>query len=218
MNTPDNTSLQASIDELVPKLPVAIRRFFTQGKVEMVTQELMAKFGLHIDQAAVLQREIIMMLLGINAPATLPATLAQEALLGDQAVGEIIEALNQRIFEPLRREMEGSVHMSADPVRSAPFVPRTAPPPINLPGAPKPEQLLEDHEEPHIEVPRPSMPIALPPMMPRPAAQFAPPLAPQPMTPAMPQAATTLTAPMPAPRTIVKEYASDPYHEPIEEK
>lgn len=61
-------------------------------------------------------------------------------------------------------------------------------------------RLLEDHEEPHIEFKKITPPANLPGVV-------------QPLVPTVPK-----PIPPPTPKPIIKEYSSDPYREPIDEK
>lgn len=113
------------------------------------------------------------------------------------------------------------------PAPSPPPMPRAMPePPANLPGAmpplaekpaePKPlaaalkaagVPLLEDREEPHIELrPQAPMPVSPPKIVPTPIAIAPAPVAPPRAVPAAPVV------------PLAKDYATDPYREPIDEQ
>ncbi len=86
-------------------LPPPIRNYLTQGKYTAVARNLTAKYGLRIDQAGVLEREIMLLLMGIETPDEFAASLKSDARLTDDVVRTIMSDANQQIFVPLREEM-----------------------------------------------------------------------------------------------------------------
>lgn len=274
--TPEPT-FEDSLKEVMQTLPPVIRAYLMQGKYTAVAKTLMAKYGLRIDQGGVLEREIMLLLIGVEDPNEFVTTLSEEAGLSQQVINGISQDVNEQIFMPLRAEEMKSGMAAAQPAPSAapvaaeqpqkyfhlenkiapPVRPAAATPaprpqasPAPLPRAPQsggtlgdvvrsilPPQkplessaLLEDHEEPHIEINKIPTPIA--PMPPKPATpQFvsarpsmplgegapanlpgvpaSPPAAPPPFTPPAPA--------KPAAPAPVTSYAADPYREPIDE-
>lgn len=223
MDTSFDPTLESDIKELLKEVPPPIRAFFASGKVETVAKNLMQKNKLHIDQGAVVEREIILLLLGLKDPAEFVKILSEEAKLDAQTVNSIVQDINAQIFIPLREEEMKSGGTKTPPAPGLPkLIPaqkpgstpqshfhlqnKIAPPsPPAPPTPPKPTEgrkLLEDHEEPHIEFKK----APTPPPQNLPGAIHHPPLpAPKPILPTVP----------PAP---IKSYSSDPYREPIDEK
>ena len=208
MNIPFDSTLESDIKELLKEVPPPIRAFFASGKVETIAKNLMQKNKLHIDQGAVVEREIILLLLGLKDPAEFTKALAEEAKLDQQTVNGIVQDINTQIFIPLREEEMKSGEMKTSPAIGIPQVRKPAAPsgmpsshfhlqdkiapplrPIQQPrpASPAPpvpmngRKLLEDHEEPHIEFK---------------GAIYHPPI-PKPIVPITP-------------------YSSDPYREPLE--
>ncbi len=278
---PPELSYEDSLKQVMQTLPPVVRAYIVQGKYTRVAKGLMSKYGLRIDQGGILERELMLLLMGIETPAEFMQALAEELKLSPQVVASIAQDVNTQIFMPLRAEemksgalvpgavaqrapevrkpegrpgkyfhLENKIPTAASSTGSTPPVVRPAPPTLTIarPVMPMPEhiaplppkmvlprsvalpahsqmdasKLLEDHEEPHIElnkipaqppVPRaPSAPIA-------PAVPSAPRFAPPPNLPgAMPPIAPTppLT-PRPVASTPVKLYSADPYREPIDE-
>lgn len=98
-------SLDESIKEVMQTLPPPIRNYLAQGKYTTVAKGLMVKYRLHIDQTAIVEREIMLLLMGIEDPAEFAKTLAEEAKLDQQTVNSIVQDVNAQIFVPLRDEM-----------------------------------------------------------------------------------------------------------------
>jgi hypothetical protein len=161
-------------------LPPVIRAYVAGGKYTVVAQKLMAKYSLRIDQAGVLERELMLLLMGIDTPDELTEALKSDAKLEQQTINNIVRDLNDEVFVPLRRVEETigfgtkpgevkSVAPAQPPEKKFPpitprpsgslgdtlraILPTPAPSPKALEGVASPEAdtLLEDHEEPHIE-------------------------------------------------------------------
>ena len=256
-------TLDESIKQVMKSLPPVIRNYLAQGKYTAVAKGMMAKYGLRIDQGGVLEREIMLLLMGIENPDEFTKALAEEAKLDQKTIDSIVQDVNAQIFIPLRKEEEEQSKKPAVPVvpskpvapaspaapksaapnqsgsyfhlenripvTPAPALPKPVMPPAPRPavassvGGPRPssniaplppkfmsprpsvggnQKLLEDHEEPHIDIrdkvqgvrsslpPPPNLPGALPPLKPSTL----------PLTPS------------------AKPYSGDPYREPIDEK
>ena len=125
MDTPQPIpSFDESVAQVMQTLPPPIRNYLTQGKYTAVAQSLMAKYGLRIDQGGVLEREIMLLLMGIDNPDEFTKSLTEEAKLDQQTINSISKDVNEQIFVPLRAEMMKS---GGENIPSAPPKPR----PIN---------------------------------------------------------------------------------------
>src|SRR3989338_11640544 len=105
MNTTVDSALENYIKELMKEVPPMIRAVFASGRVEVVAKSLMQKYKLHIDQGAIVEREIILLLLGLKGPDEFTKTIAEEGRLDQTTVNGVVQDLNQKIFVPLREEM-----------------------------------------------------------------------------------------------------------------
>lgn len=176
MNTPFDPTLESDIKELMKEVPPQVKAVFVSGKIETVAKNLMQKYKFHIDQGAVVEREIILLLLGLKNPNEFIKTLAEEAKLDQQIINNVVRDVNEQIFVPLREEMK-----KAPPAPAVPKPPMPVPPQarqqsdlrsvlasITVPRdgrltslnpapsiQPPASRLLEDHEEPHIEFQKP---------------------------------------------------------------
>lgn len=119
MNTPFDPTLESDIKELMKEVPAPIRAVFASGKVETVAKNLMQKNQLHIDQGAVMEREIILLLLGLKSPDEFTKALTEEANLNQQTINSISKDVNDQIFVPLREEMRKGGVKVEQPVRTA---------------------------------------------------------------------------------------------------
>ncbi|MBU6321462.1 hypothetical protein KGO04_02895, partial [Patescibacteria group bacterium] len=185
--TSSDQALEASIKEIMPTLPPTVRAYLGSGKYSQVAQGLMRQYGLHVDQGGVLERELMLLIMGLSTPAEFVEHLQNEAYIPADVTRAITDAVNQQVFIPMRDEMRGAAGQgggapmaAAEPVgsaRSAPVAqavaaqPRVVPPP------------------PSYGSPRPAAPVAHPPAV---GAGIALP----PVPPAAPQGAP---APLPVP-------------------
>jgi hypothetical protein len=251
-------SLDESVRQVMQTLPPVIREYLAKGKYTLVAKNLMSKYSLRIDQGGILERELMLLIMGIESPEEFVEALGDEAKIAPEAVGNIVQDINSQIFIPLQDEekkaatalrvpeprkpipppnpavVPGAPRIFAPPPQSPmypgqsipeptitfkrpisqstqPSVPTSRPPAPEqkitptAPATTNPSQLLEDHEEPHIDIseihaPQGSLartsevPPNLPGTMP-----------PQQVMPTQPK------APLPS-----QSYSVDPYREPLE--
>lgn len=245
-NQPEPT-LEESVKQVMQTLPPPIRDYLSRGKYTPVAKELMAKYGLRIDQGGILERGMMLLLMGIEDPAEFSKALIEEAKLDQQTVNGIMQDVNTEIFIPLRDEMRKEPMVAPkSPVAPAVFAPAAskpivASPATSAPQAPLPRVLvpvtparkpaLRDVLESVMKAPlAPAAPI-LPTPASTPAAPSAPPqravpLENLPSAPRAPQATPIAPAPesrtqppkQSAPAAPAKPYFVDPYREPLDEK
>ena len=241
-------------------LPLIIRSYIAQEKYTSVTRSLMMKYRLRTEQGGVLERGIMLLLMGVESPDEFTQTLADEARLDQQTIDNIIQDVNDQMFVPLREQMRNAGNtapQSARPAaaippranvvnasvpnyakqsdlaktlshvaprapiqtanstpkfahqenRIAPLPPKfgTARPILTAPPMPTSgEKLLENHEEPHIDIRDKVQVRTAPPPANLPGAMTSPVMStPRPVTP-------------PAP--VRPPYSSDPYREQIDGK
>lgn len=219
-------TVEESIQQVMQTLPPVIREYLAQEKYTPIARAIMAKYSMRIDQGGVLEREIMLLLMGVDDPSEFTRALSEEARLDQETVASIVQDVNTQIFGPLRQEEEKQSRQalvqqnkkpqSKMPIYTGPVAP--LPPKAMMPSstlgdvvrqvtAPK---LLEDHEESHIEInkisqaPRPDveagmLPGAMPPV---PAPTLPKSIPPAPFVPKPP---------------IITEYSTDPYREPIDD-
>jgi hypothetical protein len=250
-------TFEEGLKEVMQSLPPFIREYLAQGKYTPVAQSLMGKYKLRIDQGGVLERELLMLLMGIENPTEFVSALTNEAGIPQEMVNGIVQDINDQVFVPLRRQEE--MQSKRPPIQSVlapkplspapkPVAPMPAhmaplPPKIAMPKsgslgdivrriAPPSQldssKLLEDHEEPHIELkaPAPSAPAMQspqikpqPPMPTTPASMPTPSVPPAPVTsrPPAPPIRPLPPKPIPPPPPITS-YGVDPYREPLDDE
>ncbi|MHB8710239.1 MAG: hypothetical protein ACYC6X_01640 [Minisyncoccota bacterium] len=217
-NQPELT-FDESVAQVMQTLPPPIREYLAQGRYSIVTKNLMFKYQLRIDQGGVLEREIMLLIMGVENPTEFTQALVEEAKLDQKAVDGIVRDVNDQIFIPLQKEIRSAGSETQEKKFAAP----SAAPRHLINKIQKPilgEKLLEDHEEPHIEfnkAPVPLTPRAVPtPSLPRLVIPVSPP--PPPPSKIVPPVPPPSTPPSPRPAPPARPYASDPYREPLDEK
>lgn len=172
MNPEPTLTLEESFKQVMKTLPPPIRQYLQQGKHSNVANSLTTKYGLHIDQGGTLEREITLLLMGIESPDDFTQTLATEARLDQKIINGIVQDVNEQIFMPLREEMRKGAATSASPAPqprpSIQHPPLQRPPVAQIGGVPRP---------PAPQQPRPQN---VAPMAPRPANVVPPPNAAEP--------------------------------------
>lgn len=139
----DNQSeptLEESIKQVMQTLPPAIHEYLSQGKYEPIVQNLAAKYSLHVDQAGTLERETMLLLMGIETPSEFMQTLTNEAQLNQSIVNNIAQDINQLIFIPLRQQEEGGAS-AVPPVAASSAALASAPVPVPPPFPSRPVML-----------------------------------------------------------------------------
>src|SRR6185369_9329718 len=171
--------LKEDMKQVMATLPPLIRKYLSEGRYTPVAQNLMAKYRLRIDQGSVLERELMLLLMGIEDPSGFIQALTSEANLDQQTVNSVIKDINDQVFVPLRKEEEAMTKAAAQPAGkpvpppapkpAAPLPPHVAPLPPKMampksgslgdivrriapPASIDASKLLEDHEEPHIDL------------------------------------------------------------------
>ena len=117
-----------SVAQVMQTLPPPIRNYLGQGKYTLVAKNLMTKYNLRIDQGGVLEREIMLLLMGIETPDEFIQALVEEAKLEQQTVTGIVQDINTQIFVPLREEEMKSGGMKTEPAV------QQSPRPTEVPG------------------------------------------------------------------------------------
>jgi len=105
MDTPQPTSdFDESVAQVMRNLPPVVRNYLSQGKYTVVAKALISKYALRIDQGGVLEKEMMLLLMGIENPDEFTQALIEEAHLSQNIVSSIVQDVNIQIFVPLRDE------------------------------------------------------------------------------------------------------------------
>lgn len=172
MDQQQQTTSDQDLSIVVSQLPSHIQEFFASGRIDAIARDLTQKYRLHIDQGTIMEREIIMLLLGLRSPDEFTKALGEDAKLDERTVSNIVTDVNGRIFIPLREQMrKESVETPPTPRPMTQVAPPSPRPISQIPARPSvgpslrdvlsavtdvpktvgSEKLLEDHEEPRIE-------------------------------------------------------------------
>lgn len=115
--TQKDLSFDESVKQVMQSLPPIIRQYIEQGKYTEVAKRLMHIHMLRTDQAGVIEKEILLLLMGINNPDEFVRALAEEAKLDQQTINSITKDVNDQIFVPLREEMRKGMPVAAEPAK-----------------------------------------------------------------------------------------------------
>lgn len=234
-STPQESSLtlEQSVAQVLQTLPPPIRTYLQSGQHSLVAQDLMNRYRLHADQAAILEREVMLLIMGLEEPQEFEDALVHEASIPIEMVAQINEELNKSIFIPLRDQMRKAPapapvsRPTIPPPKYVPVVPASPPPAPVQPAPSLQPQTSPPVAVPHFSGPRPAITIPVPPQPSAPQALqqiravpppppnlpgAMPPVTPQPQLSARPPAVRT-PVPPPPPRV---PGTPDPYREPVE--
>lgn len=174
-------------------MPPAIRAYLTEGKYTPVAKNMMSKYNLRVDQGGVLERELMLLLMGVEDPSEFTKTLVEEARLDQKTANSIAQDVNNQIFIPLRaEEMRGDLRAEKPvPPAAAPMPAAPAPLPPAVAGEPKKYFHLENKIPPV----RPALAPTPAPVRPAPvvvtSVPTAAPAAPRPTAPLPPRFSTS---------------------------
>ncbi len=127
----EDLELRNSLALLLKRAPAPIRAFII-NELPGTVGELMSEHGLHVDQAGILETELLLMLVGEQRPEGFVQAL-QQAGIPPEKVQALTKTVNERVFMKLR-ESE----------RKAASEPLKVPPPAPRPLVPAPS-LVEKH-------------------------------------------------------------------------
>jgi len=174
-NQPELT-FEESMKQVMKTLPPLIRDYLVQGKYTPIARSLMTKYALRIDQGGVLEREIMLLLMGVESPTEFTEALAEEAKLTKLVIDGIVQDVNNLIFMPLRTEEEKSGMGASAQAPVKPMVPTVPSRPI-APVVTAPRSAVASG----VEAPRPTVVATS-----RPVVVAAPHIAPLPPKTVMP--------------------------------
>ena len=123
-------SFQESVSSIMKEMPPIIRNYLVQGKYSIVARQLVSKYGLHIDQGVILEREIMLLIMGLEDLQEFTQTLSEEVKLDRKTIEGILQDINTQIFAPLRQE-EGRMNKVSPTIPPAPPQRVIPPRPVN---------------------------------------------------------------------------------------
>lgn len=192
-------------------MPPVVRAYLTSGRCSAVARDLMIQYGLHIDQGGIFERELMLLIMGIESPEAFLDALEHEAGIPDDVARNLTADINRDVFIPMRDEMRRSDSVPNAPAAPPPQ-PRVQVPPPSYGASPPPRPAPPS---PPVPLP-PPLEAFVPPPRPGPAITL-PPLPPAGATPAelIPRAADGRGgAPLP-PRTVLPGASAPVFHHPM---
>ncbi len=181
-------------------LPATVREYLASGELGPLMRRLGTKHQLHVDTIGSLDEAVGLMLTGLMDPNQLMQEMNNLGIVNPKA-SLIAKDLNDAVFKPLHDRMRAE---------SGKRVPANPP----LAGVPAPLGTTPTAPPRAVAAATPPAPRPAPPPRPEPIippAPFVPTPPRETRAPVMPNAATQPPAPIP------KNYARDPYREPIDE-
>lgn len=136
MDQTQQLTLDESVKQVMQTLPPPIREYLASGKYSIVANSLMTKYGLRVDQGGVLEREIMLLLMGIENPTEFTKSLDEEAHLDQKTINSISQDVNNQIFMPLREQLRRQTGSEPRPQASGMRSGATATPTPARPSAP----------------------------------------------------------------------------------
>ena len=95
--------------ERFAELPEAVQRAVTDASVEKKLRALAAKYKLHLDQWVLLENEIMLTLLGLEAPENMVKNVAKEVHVDEALAQQIVNDIALQVFQPIRKQIQGEL-------------------------------------------------------------------------------------------------------------
>lgn len=92
------------LKEVVQSLPPIIRAYLSEKKYIPIMKGLMGRYGLHVDQGGIFEREMVLLLMGVETPEEFARSLQEEAQIPEDVVDNIVADIDEQIFFPLWEE------------------------------------------------------------------------------------------------------------------
>lgn len=98
-------NIQNTIQKKLAELPESVRLAISHINYQTQVASLMHKYNLRVDQAGILDTEIMLVLLGLEHPDSLANNLAREGNLPRETTTAIMDDLNESVFKAIRHEL-----------------------------------------------------------------------------------------------------------------
>ncbi len=193
-------TIEQQVQTRLAELPADVRDAIQSADLTHKMQSIGKEHQLHLDQLTALEQEIMMIMLGFSDPSEFVQNVVEEVHVTQEVADAITKEVSEQIFLPIRESMKHFID-------SRSVAPETIPQSEMRVEVKPPEQV-----EPLLVVESPDAPPGTAPAAP------APPVL-KPEFPAadvmLSQKTVTLPPHQPQP-TQPRDYATDPYREPIE--
>lgn len=232
-----------ALAEVLVNLPEPVRNFVVSSERDRVSLSLTQKYQLHADQAGEFDRAYIQMLLGVVSPEEFANALRRTGI-PETSVAGLTNDINEMVFKPLRQKEREMSERKPEPRPVPPPPPKREVVPLPPPAPPAPEPVQQPVYTPPMQgaqqqtywvpvsitaVPQPYITTQPPPQYQAPQPPPAPPPPPPAPEPPPPPKREEVVPPPPVwepapppnlptgdgPSPLTKEYAADPYREPI---
>lgn len=90
-------------------LPQVLKDFLISEKLDMILNEIIKKNNLLLDQAGILENEVVLVVLGDTKAEDFPKRLRRETNIGQEKLNKLIRDVNEKVFKEIRASLrEGS--------------------------------------------------------------------------------------------------------------
>ncbi|MEN9413555.1 MAG: hypothetical protein RLZZ342_642 [Candidatus Parcubacteria bacterium] len=116
---PTDIDIDKAFAERIALLPPVVQAAIQSADLEKHLRALADSHKLHIDQWELLENEVKLALLGFEDAEKLPENLESVVGVDKQTAGELAQAINDEVFEPIRQELERALtHPEAKEVQT----------------------------------------------------------------------------------------------------
>lgn len=101
-----DNDIEQAIQEQFQALPESVRGAITSAHVDSQLREMEKKYGLHIDQWAKLENQIMLTVLGLSEADDLVHNIVSQVGITEELANTIVDDVSVTIFKPIREELE----------------------------------------------------------------------------------------------------------------
>ncbi|MEK7606446.1 MAG: hypothetical protein AAB458_02550 [Patescibacteria group bacterium] len=101
----DEQDFNKVIQNRLAELPESVRSAIAHINYPQQVQNLMQRFQLRLDQAGIVDREIMLVLLGMEHPDILLNNLVREGGIARDVATQIVNDLNENIFKAIKQDL-----------------------------------------------------------------------------------------------------------------
>ena len=94
------SNLEQLIQEQIPNIPIQVRNYLHSDAYPRIMREVVESFGLHMDEAAQVEIETTLLLIGLSRPNEYQKRLEEIGVTKEQAQA-LVETMNEKVFKPL---------------------------------------------------------------------------------------------------------------------
>lgn len=143
----DTNDIEHVLQERFAELPESVQQAITDASVEEKLRNLAEKHKLHLDQWVLLEREIMLTLLGIEDPEDMVKNIAESVRTDKDTAQQLVNDIAVEVFQPVREQMQRELDETPEEQGAAPAAPRSNASRDSVPAEPADDTGKQEEEK-----------------------------------------------------------------------